>query len=184
MPKRTIKPRPVGYPGAPVKMEKITIKNCPPPEFREKVLRIPLLAYDVESLSDGRKILVTKPGGKSVHNIMVWVYEKDPGKVHWRPSHKLIHKDLKEKIAFSREEGLAVLDALERVYGGEDPDDLLAENPNLGKGLPGLAVDLILKAYKWIWAQEDCNHPPPRFEGREMSMKELRKLRLPKLQGR
>jgi hypothetical protein len=96
----------------------------------------------------------------------------------------LIHKDLKEKIAFSREEGLAVLDALERVYGGEDPDDLLTENPNLGKGLPGLPVDLILKAYKWIWAQEDCNHPPPRFEGREMSMKELRKLGLPNLQER
>lgn len=178
MPKRATKPSPVGYAGAPVKMEKVEIKNCPPSEFREKVLKLPLLAYDVETLSDGRKILVTKPGGKSVHNIMVWVYEKDPGKVHWRPTHEQIYEDLKEKIAHNREEGLAILDALEKVCEGKDPEDILAENPDLGKGLPGLPVDLILKAYKWIWAQEDCNYPPPRFEGREMSMKKLRKLKL------
>jgi hypothetical protein len=107
---------------------------------------------------------------------MVWVYEGPAGR-HWRPSHKLIYTDLEKKIAFNKNEGLAVLEALERVYKGEDPEDILAENPHFGKNLPGLPVDLVLKAYKWIWVQEDCNYPPPRFEGRWMSMKELLKLK-------
>jgi len=34
---------------------------------------------------------------------------------------------------------------------------------------------LLLKAYKWIWGQEDCNYPEG--EGREMSMRLLRELR-------
>lgn len=174
--KRAIKPRPVGRPGVPIKFEKITVKNASPSEFREKVLQLPLLAYEVETLNDGRKILITKPGGKSVDNIMVWVFE-GAGKSHWRPSHKLIYRDLEQKIDSDKKEGLAVLEALERVYKGEDPEDILSDNPNLGENLPGLPVDLILKAYKWIWAQEDCNYPPPRFQGREMSMRELRKLK-------
>lgn len=176
MPKRAIKPRSVGRPGVPIKTEEMRIKNAPPSEFREKILQLPLLAYEVETLSNSRKILVTKPGGKSVDNIMVWVFE-GPEESHWRPSHGMIYRDIEQKIAHDKKEGLAVLEALERVYRGKDPEDILAENPELGKNLPGLPTDLILKAYKWIWVQEDCNYPPPRFEGREMSMKELRKLK-------
>jgi len=159
-----------------VRFEKLRIKNLPPNEFREKVLKLPQLAYKVETLEDGRDIMITKPGGKSADDIMVWVYEGPTG-VHWRPSHKQIRNDLIEKIGFNKEKGLAVLEALERVYRGEEPEDVLTENPQLGKNLPGLPADLILKAYKWIWVQEDCNYPPPRFKGREMSMDELRKLR-------
>ena len=43
------------------------------------------------------------------------------------------------------------------------------ENPN------GELPELLLKAYKWIWGQEDCNYPEG--EGREMSMSLLRMLR-------
>jgi len=28
---------------------------------------------------------------------------------------------------------------------------------------------IVLKAYKWIWGQEDCNYPPPKYKGRAMS---------------
>jgi hypothetical protein len=176
MPRRRIKPRNIGRPGVPVKFEKIRIRNAPPDEFRQKVLQLPQLAYQVETLKDGRKILVTKPGGKSPDDIMVWVYEGPQG-VHWRPSHNLIYKDMEKKIKFNKSEGLAILDALERVYQGEDPEDILAENPQLGQNLPGLPADLILKAYKWIWVQEDCNYPPPKYQGRKMSMDKMRKLR-------
>jgi len=176
MPRRTTKPRPVGRPGVPVRFKKLRIKNSPPTEFREKIFQLPQLAYEVETLEDGRKIMITKPGGKSADDIMVWVYEGAKG-VHWRPSHRQIYSDLEEKITFDKVKGLAVLEALERVYRGEDPEDILTENRQLGKSLPGLPVDLILKSYKWIWAQEDCNYPPPRFKGRKMSMDELIKLR-------
>jgi hypothetical protein len=108
---------------------------------------------------------------------MVWVYEGPKG-THWRPSHKQIYRDLKQKIKTDKKKGLAVLEALERVYRGEDPEDILNENPQLGDNLPGLPADLILKAYKWIWGQEDCNYPPPRFKGRKMSMDELIKLKI------
>jgi len=38
-------------------------------------------------------------------------------------------------------------------------------------------VDLIVKAYKWIWVQEDMNYPPPRFQGRAMSMEGIREMK-------
>ena len=176
MPKRTIKPRPVGRAGVPVRFEKLTIKNGPPNEFREKVLQLPQLGYEVETLKDGRKIAVTKPGGKGADDIMVWVYEGARG-ASWRPSHKQIYRDMEHKISFDRKKGLALLEALERVYRGEDPEDILNEKPRVGENLPGLPADLILKAYKWIWVQEDCNYPPPRFKGRKMSMEGLIGLR-------
>jgi len=177
--RRRVKPSPIGRPGIPVRVvESIRIKNAPPNEFRQKVLQLPQLAYEVETLRDGRKILVTKPGGKSADDIMVWVYEGPMGS-HWRPSHKLIQEDIKHKLSFHREKGLEVLEALQKVYEGEDPDDILAQNPHLGENLPGLPVDLILKAYKWIWVQEDCNYPPPKYQGRKMSMDELIKLKNP-----
>lgn len=176
MPKRRIKPRPVGRPGVPVQFHRHRMRNAPPEEFRNQVLQLPQLAYDMEDLMDGRKVVVTKPGGKSVDNIMVWIYE-GPERAHWRPSHGLILNDLEQKLTYGREKGLAVVEALEKVFQGRDPEDILEENPHLGNDLPGLPVDLILKAYKWIWVQEDCNYPPPRFQGRQMSMQGIRELR-------
>ncbi|MEM2130454.1 MAG: hypothetical protein QXZ70_07645 [Candidatus Bathyarchaeia archaeon] len=174
--RKSTTPSPVGRQGVPVKLEKLRIKNARRQIFRERVLKIPQLAYDVEDLNDGRKIVITKPGAKSADDIMVWVYEGEGG-AHWRPSHKQLYDDLKGKIMSDKEKGLLVLEALERVYNGEDPEDVLSSQKGLGIGLPGLPVDLILKAYKWIWVQEDCNYPPPKYLGREMSMNELIKLK-------
>jgi len=174
--KRRVKSRPVGRQGVPVRFERVRIRNAEPTEFRERILQLPQLAYEVETLKDGRKILVTKPGGKSADDIMVWVYEGEGG-THWRPSHKQIYNDLEQKIRFDKQKGLAVMEALERVCRGEDPEDILTKNSLLGENLPGLPVDLILKAYKWIWGQEDCNYPPPRFQGRKMSMDGLNRLK-------
>jgi len=39
----------------------------------------------------------------------------------------------------------------------------------------GEEPETLLKAYKWIWGQEDCNYP--NGEGRWMSMKGLIELR-------
>lgn len=176
MPKRRTKPRQLGRRGVPVELHRCRIANTLPEEFREQVLRLPLLAYDMEELRDGRKVVVTKPGGKSTNDIMVWIYEGPDG-THWRPSHGLIHTDLEEKLAYDRAKGLAVVGALEKVFEGTDPEDVIEVGPRLGENLPGLPVDLILKAYKWIWVQEDCNYPPPKFKGRQMSMDGIQDLK-------
>jgi hypothetical protein len=176
MVKRNIKPTARDNLDVDVKLEKCRIRNAKSAEFCRQIMAIPQLGYEVEDLIDGRKIVVTKPGGKSIKDIMVWVYE-GPGGTHWRPSHSQIKKDLKLKLIHNKESGLNVIKALEKVYEGVEPDDILAADPLLGQNLPGLPVDLILKAYKWIWVQEDINYPPPRFLGRAMSMKGIQEMK-------
>ncbi|MDQ5883082.1 MAG: hypothetical protein QG648_437, partial [Patescibacteria group bacterium] len=68
---------------------------------------------------------------------------------------------------------IEIINLLEQVYNGEEPDNALAESKV--ENPCGELPEVLLKAYKWIWGQEDCNYP--NGEGREMSMKEIRKLR-------
>lgn len=37
-------------------------------------------------------------------------------------------------------------------------------------GTCGLAAEILLKVYKWIWGQEDCNYQSQKAEGRWKSM--------------
>jgi hypothetical protein len=48
----------------PVKLMPLTIENRPREEFVQHLNEIPYLVYEVETLSDGRKIVINKPGGK------------------------------------------------------------------------------------------------------------------------
>jgi hypothetical protein len=88
-------------------------------------------------------------------------------------SHKNIFEDLEEKAKCSNEDTIKIIDALEKVYNGEDPDDILKDIEI--KNPCGEAPELLLKAYKWIWGQEDCNYPTG--EGRNMSMKIIKELK-------
>jgi len=91
----------------------------------------------------------------------------------WLISHKDIYEDLEEKSKINPETTISIIDALERVFNGEEPDDILqATDLNNPIGEP---PELLLKAYKWIWGQEDCNYPDGK--GREMSMELLIELR-------
>jgi hypothetical protein len=140
----------------------------------EQCNQVPLLGYHVETLADGSKICITKPGGKSFVDFQVWVVT--PHGEAWRPSHAEIGDDLRAKCQSDAHGGKEVVRALRKVFEGQDPEEVTrALSPTVAK-LPGFAPDLILKVYKWIFAQEDCNHPPPRFEGREMAMKDHEKL--------
>lgn len=158
---------------AKIKTEQLRIKNAPREEFRKILVEIPFSAYEVEILSDGRKVCITKPGGKSVwgrmqiHDFMVWILNESDNEL-WRISHEEIFNDLKNKMNQNSTEAKKVILALKRVHAGEEPEEVLSENPQLGKSLQGYAPDLILKVYKWIWGQEDCNYP--NGEGRNMSM--------------
>ena len=134
----------------------------------------------MEEISDGRKIVVTKPGGKfsfgtvKRDDFMVWVYNPKKATL-WLISHKNIFDDLEEKGKHNKKETLRILEALAKVYKGVDPDEILSKtklrNPF------GEKPEVLPKAYKWIWGQEDCNYPPPKYKGREMSMEEIKKLK-------
>jgi len=58
------------------------------------------------------------------------------------------------------------------VYNGEDPNQIL-EDADL-KNLSGESPEVLLKAYKWIWGQEDVNYPAGK--GRAMSWEGWKKI--------
>lgn len=153
----------------------LRIKNADRESFREALEKIKYRGYEVEQIKDGRKIVITKPGGKFVYggikrdDLMVWIYNVQEGAL-WLISHKNILEDLEEKGKKSPADTIPTIDALGRVFNGEDPDDILKEihlkNPC------GENPEVLMKTYKWIWGQEDCNYPPP-FQGRKMSMEAI-----------
>ena len=54
---------------------------------------------------------------------------------------------------------------MEKVYNGEEPDDVLQEIKLTTPS--GENPEALIKAYKWIWGQEDVNNPTGK--GRDMS---------------
>ncbi|MEW6674863.1 MAG: hypothetical protein AB1348_02415 [Nitrospirota bacterium] len=153
-----------------IELTNLLIKNKPREEFRRLLEEVKYRGYEVEQLADGRKIVITKPGGKFTYgrirreDFMVWVYNPSDSTL-WLISHDDIKNDLKEKSEIYPKEKIKLIDALEKVYNGEEPDNVLKttklNNPT------GEPPELLLKAYKWIWGQEDCNYPDGK--GRAMS---------------
>jgi hypothetical protein len=161
-----------------VTLTNLTLKNAPREEFRERLEAVHYLGYRVEHLVDGREIVVTKPGGKFVfgtvkrEDFMVWIHNPAEETL-WLISHKNILEDLKVKAEENKREAAELIDALEDVFKGIEPDDALKNRRFSFK--TGEPPDALLKAYKWIWGQEDCNYPTK--AGREMSMQPIRELR-------
>jgi len=107
--------------------------------------------YEVEQLSDGRKIVITKPGGKFTfgkirrEDFMVWVYNPDDLTL-WLISHKDIYNELEEKGKINPCETIKIINALEEVFNGKDPEDVLKDKKlNNPTGEP---PEVLLKAYK------------------------------------
>ena len=161
-----------------IELINLKIKNRPREEFRKLLEKVKYRGYEVEQLTDGKKIVITKPGGKFVfgrvkrEDFMVWVYNPNDSTL-WLISHKDIYNDLEEKGEIDSKETIKMIDALERVFDGEEPDEVLKNSElTISSGEP---PEVLLKVYKWIWGQEDCNYPEG--EGREMSMKRIKELR-------
>ena len=161
-----------------IELTNLQIKNRPREEFRNLLEKVKYRGYEVEQLLDGRKVVITKPGGKFTYgrirreDFMVWIYSPKDSTL-WLISHKDIYNDLEEKGKVSPNEAIKIINALEKVFSGEEPDDVL-KTAKLSRST-GEPPDVLLKVYKWIWGQEDCNYPEG--EGREMSMRGLRELR-------
>jgi len=55
-----------------VTLHKLKVANKPREEFRALLEEVNYLGYEVEQIHDGRKIVITKPGGKFVFGTVVY----------------------------------------------------------------------------------------------------------------
>ncbi|WP_024791055.1 MULTISPECIES: hypothetical protein [unclassified Lebetimonas] len=162
-----------------VDLKKIEIKNKSREEFVKILEKIEYRGYEVEQLKNGNKIVITKPGGKTVYgrpkkeDFLVFIYNpKESGL--WQITHKQIFQDIEEKSQENKKLTIELIDLLERVKNGEEPNEFI-EEIDLLKFNTGESPEALLKAYKWIWGQEDVNYP--NGEGREMSWKSIEEFR-------
>ncbi len=156
-----------------IDLQKIEIKNSNKEEFAKKLIDLPYRGYEVESLSNGNKIVITKPGGKSVYgrpkkeDFLVFIYNPKENTL-WQISHKQIFEDIIEKSNENKSLTIMLIDLMERTWKGQEPNDFIQEISEL-KFKTGETPETLIKAYKWIWGQEDVNYP--NGKGRSMSWK-------------
>lgn len=149
--------------------------------MRDAVNKLPFIGYHVETLADRRKICITNPGGKQFFGVvqpndfMVWIYDEAQSD-RWRITHGEIYEDIEAKLAADSATASALVETLREVCNGAEPSGLINRGALASfSQLPGFPAELILKTYKWIWVQEDCNYPSG--EGRWMSMNAILDLR-------
>ncbi len=161
-----------------IDLKKLTISNAPRNEFAEKIIDIEYRGYEVEHCHDGRKIVITKPGGKSVfghpkkEDIQVFIYNPENSEL-WQISHKQILEDVTAKCEENPVEGKKLIALLEKTLNGEEPNDFISDIRSLTFHT-GEHPEELIKAYKWIWGQEDVNYP--KGQGRLMSWGAYEKL--------
>jgi hypothetical protein len=153
-----------------IDLEHLRIKNAERSEFAARLEKIPYRGYEVENIADDRKIVIVKPGGKQAwgkmrkEDFFVFIYNPSEQGL-WQITHKQILEDLTLKAGADPIATIDILKAFEKVYNGEEPDDVLLAvslNNPIGEN-----PEALLKAYKWIWGQEDVNYPTG--QGRDMS---------------
>ena len=99
---------------------------------------------------------------------MVFIFNPNEQSL-WLISHNEIRDDIISKYDYDSTQALELLKGLYYVCSGNEPDDVL--NRLHLRNTIGLPVETILKVYKWIWGQEDCNYPTKK--GRWLSMSAL-----------
>jgi len=161
-----------------IELKELKIKNASREDFVKQIERIKYRGYEVEQISDGRRIVITKPGGKFTYgkikkeDFMVFIFNPLDESL-WLISHKDIYNDLVNKGRQNPQETLEIISALGKVFNGEEPDDILSMmdlNSPVGEN-----PEALLKAYKWIWGQEDVNYPTGK--GRKMSFEGILELK-------
>ena len=109
-----------------IKLAPLKIKNQPREKFRKLLEAVKYRGYKVENIKGGRKIVITKPGGKLSYgkakreDFMVWIYNSRDSTL-WLISHKDIYEDLKEKSKINTKATIKILNALGKVYKGKEP---------------------------------------------------------------
>ena len=122
--------------------------------------------YNVETLSDGRRIYLTRPAYlKKGFDFRINVEGTTFQTGHEYPKHDDIFDDLRLKRAENAAMGKRLHQAIERVYNCEDPEDILPEYPDMNFNA-GHPVDLILKVIKWLLIEQDIRDW--NYSGRQM----------------
>lgn len=146
-----------------IDLKKLHIRNMERKAFAQAIIDIEYRGYEVEQLGDGRKIAITKPGGKKAfgraykEDIQVFIFNPSDNSF-WQISHDQIIEDVRTKVVEDKALGKKLLDFLERTYNGEEPEDFINDIRSLNFQM-GEAPEALIKAYKWIWGQEDVNYP-------------------------
>lgn len=154
-----------------IDLHKVEIRNSNKEEFAQWLIDLPYRGYEVESLLNGNKIVITKPGGKSVYgrpkkeDFLVFIYNPRDNSL-WQISHKQIFDDVVEKSKEDRLLTIRLIGLMERTLNGQEPNDFIDEIQSL-HFTTGETAETLIKVYKWIWGQEDVNYP--NGEGRLMS---------------
>jgi len=154
-----------------VNLVPLKIDNTDREVFRDSLNAIPYLLYEVEQLSTGEKIVINKPGGKrnfgklSRDDFMEFIYNSAEESL-WLISHSEILEDLIRKYKVEPAITKQIISALLFVCTGGESDEAIQQFHV--SDIIGLPCETILKVYKWIWGQEDCNYP--KGEGRWLSM--------------
>lgn len=154
-----------------IDLQKIEINNANKEEFAKKLIDLPYRGYEVESLLNGNKIVITKPGGKSVYgrpkkeDFLVFIYNSKESSL-WQISHKQIFDDIVKKSKENKLLTIKLIDLIERAFNGQEPNDFIQEILELNFST-GETPETLIKVYKWIWGQEDVNYP--NGKGRSMS---------------
>lgn len=155
-----------------IDLKKIVIKNSVKEIFSNELISLPYRGYEVETLRNGDKIVITKSGGKVTklgqpmkEDFLVFVFNPSENSL-WQITHKQIITDVKEKGKEDREKTIKLIKLLEKTFNGEEPNDFLEDILELDFST-GATSETLIKAYKWIWEQEDVNYP--NGKGRLMS---------------
>jgi len=162
-----------------IDLKKIEIHNSNKDDFAKKLIALPYRGYEVETISNGNKIVITKPGGKNVYgrpkkeDFLVFIYNPVDNSL-WQISHKQIYDDIVIKSIENSSETLKLIDLMELTLNGQEPNDFKAEILKL-KFHSGETPETLIKVYKWIWGQEDVNYP--NHEGRLLSWHSYNELR-------
>ena len=122
--------------------------------------------YNVETLSDGRRIYLTRPAYlKKGFDFRINVEETIFQTGQEYPKHDDIFDDLREKRRENPAMCLRLHQAIERVYNCEDPESILPEYADI-KFNVGHPVDLVLKVIKWFLIEQDVRDW--NYSGRQM----------------
>ena len=122
--------------------------------------------YNVETLSDGRRIYLTRPAYlKKGFDFRINVENTTfmTGKEY--PKHDDIFNDVRIKKQEDLAAARRLLAVISEVYGCKDPQDLLAATRNL-RFSTGHPVELVLKVIKWFLIEQDIRDW--NYSGRKM----------------
>lgn len=161
-----------------IDLKKLHIRNMERKAFAQAIIDVEYRGYEVEQLGDGRRIVITKPGGKRAYgqpykeDIQVFIFNPSDNSL-WQISHDQIIEDVRAKLSEDRIQGTKLLKYLEKTYNGEEPEDFISDIRSLNFQI-GEAPEALIKAYKWIWGQEDVNYPTK--AGRALSWKSFQEM--------